>query len=82
MIVGNRNDEQFYSKTELPANAYDVLAYLENRLQQALDYFSSQEKDNTFASIDDGGWALSKDPAEELTNSKLQGIEQIEPMVG
>jgi hypothetical protein len=69
--------QQFFSKTELPAKAYDVPAYLERRLQKAFDYFSSQEKDNTFASIDEDGWALSKDPAEELTNSKMQGIERL-----
>ena len=69
--------EEFFGKTDLPLSPQDVPGYLKNRLQRAFDYFFAQEKGNTFASVDEDGWLLSRDPAEELTEAKQQGMEQL-----
>ena len=62
----------------LPLNPKAVPGYLERRLQKAFDTYLSQEKDNTFARIEDDGWVLSKDPAEEFTTAKQQALERLE----
>lgn len=68
----------FFEKANLPLNPEAVPEYLEHRLQQAFDTYLSQEKDNTFARIDDDGWVLSKDPADEFTVAKQQALERLE----
>lgn len=69
--------EGFFEKADLPLNPEAVPRYLERRLQRAFDTFLSQEQSNTFARVNDDGWLLSKDPAEELTSGKQQGIERL-----
>ena len=69
--------EGFFQKNNLPQNPKDVPAYLENRLDNAYSFFLEREKGNSFAKIGKEGWELSKDPAEELSNAKRQGLEKL-----
>jgi len=69
--------DEFFQKNNLPKNSQDVPAYLENRLQQAFDYFLKHEKNNTFAKIEKEEWLLSKDPAEEFNVEKKQKLEAL-----
>ena len=68
----------FFEKANLPLNPEAVRGYLEHRLQKAFATYLSQEKDNTFARIENNGWMLSKDPAEEFTTAKQQALERLE----
>jgi len=67
--------DAFFQKSKLPQNPCEVSIYLENRLQQAFDYFLQREKDNTFAKAGKEGWVLSIDPAEELNSEQKQKLE-------
>ena len=62
--------EAFFLKADLPVDAREVPQYLDTRLQKAFDHFLGQEEGNTFASVGESGWVLSKDPADELSEAK------------
>jgi TnpA family transposase len=74
--------EAFFLKARLPVNAQEVPRYLEARLQKAFDHFLSQEKGNTFASVSESGWVLSKDPAEEFSETKKQQLARLNQWLG
>ena len=69
--------EAFFQKNQLPQNPRDVAEHLENRLNNAFDYFLQREKNNAFAKVEKEGWVLSKDPAEEFTMLKKQKLESL-----
>ncbi len=69
--------EAFFLRAKLPVNAQEVPQYLEARLQRAFDHFLGQKEDNTFASVGESGWVLSKDPADELSEAKKQQLGKL-----
>ncbi len=69
--------DAFFQKSKLPQNTCEVSIYLENRLQQAFDYFLQREKNNTFAKAEKEGWVLSVDPTEELNSEQKQKLEML-----
>jgi TnpA family transposase len=69
--------DAFFQKSKLPQNPSEVFVYLENRLQQAFDYFLQREKNNAFAKAGKEGWVLSVDPTEELTSEQKQKLEML-----
>ncbi len=74
--------EAFFLRAKLPVTAQEVPQYLEARLQKAFDHFLSREKGNTFASINESGWVLSKDPAEEFSEAKKQQLVRLNQWLG
>jgi hypothetical protein len=69
--------EAFFQKSKLPKNPHEVPLYLENRLQQAFEYFLQREKNNTFAKAGKEGWMLSVDPTEELNSEQKHKLETL-----
>jgi TnpA family transposase len=69
--------EAFFQKAKLPLNAADVPRLLDDRLERAFDHFLASEGDNTFASVGETGWIMSKDPAEEFSMVKRQKLDDL-----
>jgi TnpA family transposase len=69
--------DAFFRKNGMPQNPKDVPAYLEDRLQQAFDFFLAREKGNPFARVGKEGWVLAADPADELSSAKQLQLEKL-----
>ena len=58
--------KSFFQRSGLPADPKDVPGYLTKRLNTAYDLFLKTAPDNSYATVDEDGWHLSKDAAETL----------------
>ena len=58
--------ESFFQRSGLPLDPKDVRDYLTKRLNTAYDLFLETAPGNTYATVEEGAWRLSKDVAETL----------------
>ncbi len=75
-IWGNERS-RFFERAGLPSDAAEVSQYLTGRLNAAYDAFLQSQTENSFASVDESGWQLSKDPAEELSGDEEQKLSEL-----
>jgi hypothetical protein len=68
----------FFKRARLPKEAEDVPEYLTNRLNRAVDDFLESLPENTYASLNEKGWQLSRDPAEKLEKDAEARLAQLE----
>ena len=58
--------KSFFQRSGLPADPKDVRDHLTKRLNTAYDLFLKTAPGNTYATVEEDGWHLSKDAAETL----------------
>ncbi len=58
--------KSFFQRSGLPADPKNVRDHLTKRLNTAYDLFLKTAPDNTYATVEEDGWHLSKDAAETL----------------
>src|SRR3954462_7554775 len=58
--------ESFFQRSGLPADPKDVPGYLTKRLNTAYDLFLKTAPGNTYATVEEDAWHLSRDTAETL----------------
>mgnify|MGYP006278963325 CR=1 FL=1 len=68
----------FFKKANLPESPKDVAEYLTKRLNVAYDNYLTKEESNTYSKIEDGKWALSVDPALELTPQEADDLAKLQ----
>jgi TnpA family transposase len=66
--------DDFFRYAGLPADPSQAAAYLQNRLASAYDRFLNGLPANAYVTIEDQGWRLSTDPAEELSPEEEAGV--------
>ncbi|MCP4935557.1 MAG: Tn3 family transposase [bacterium] len=69
---------KFFKRARLPKDAEDVSEYLTNRLNHAFDDFLESLPKNTYASLNEKGWKVSRDPAEKLEKEAEARLAQLE----
>ncbi len=68
----------FFERAGLPKNAEDVSEYLTTRLNRTFDDFLEYLPENRYASLNDQGWQVSRDPAEKLEKDAEARLVQLE----
>ncbi|MCP4899241.1 MAG: Tn3 family transposase, partial [bacterium] len=68
----------FFERAGLPKDAEDVSEYLTTRLNRAFDDFLEYLPENSYASLNDKGWQVSRDPAETLEKDAEARLVQLE----
>ena len=68
----------FFERAGLPKDAEDVSEYLTTRLNRAFDDFLAYLPENSYASLNDKGWQVSRDPAETLEKDAEARLVQLE----
>lgn len=58
---------EFFARAKMPENPQEAPAYLEARLNKAIDQFIALEGANNYAKVENGKWSLSVDDAENLS---------------
>ncbi|OEU73255.1 MAG: hypothetical protein BA869_04515, partial [Desulfuromonadales bacterium C00003107] len=69
--------ENFFMRAGLPDNPDDARSYLTVRLNKAYNRFLEQLPQNTYASVDEDGWHLSVDSAEQLDSESKKQLESL-----
>jgi TnpA family transposase len=67
--------DAFFRRAGLPVLAKDVPGYLAERLNLAFDRFLEGLPENSYATIDEGGWQLSVDSAAQLDGAGKERLE-------
>lgn len=67
----------FFERAGLPSNPDKVKSYLTERLNKAYDHFLEQLPKNTYARVDQNGWHLSVDSAEQLDLDAKKRLESL-----
>ena len=70
--------EAFFKRAGLPADAADVPAYLTERLNGAFDRFLEGLPENSYASVGDDGWQLSVDSTTQLDGAREERLEALQ----
>ena len=69
--------DSFFLRAGLPCNPDDVREYLIKRLNKSFDSFLDQLPNNTYAGVDEAGWHLSVDPADQHSSQSKQELETL-----
>ena len=66
---------RFFARAGLPENPADVEEHLRRRLNDAFDGFLEGAPDNEFAKVDESGWKLASEPAEQPDTEQLARLK-------
>jgi TnpA family transposase len=66
--------DDFFRHAGLPSDPSQAATYLQNRLASAYDRFLNSLPANAYVTVEDQGWRLSTDPAEELSPEEEAGV--------
>ena len=69
--------KRFFMRSRLPENSADVKSYLTERLNKAYSNFLEQLPQNTYARVDENGWHLAVDSAEQLDSDSKNQLESL-----
>lgn len=69
--------KDFFRRAGFPDDVSEVPAFLTRRLNQAFDDFLSRLPENRYARIDESGWRLSRDVAEETDADDYQNLKEL-----
>lgn len=69
--------KRFFLRSKLPENQSDVKRYLTKRLNKAYERFLEQLPQNTYARVDENGWHLSVDSAEQFDSDSKNQLESL-----
>lgn len=71
----------FFERSGLPKNAEGVPEYLTTRLNRTFDNFLEYLPENSYASLNDKGWQVSRDPAEKLEKDAEAHLAELEVLL-